>query len=145
MTALEITPGFLAAVAGLAGLAMIGLAVVLPAITGREQANKNHDDEARRPDVGAYVLLAESSGWLSYAFDARPGSVGIVVGHSQQDHDDTGVFVHWLTKPDDLVCQDLAALEAACIYGVRCELYELAYLESTPAVLTERRPLTKEH
>ncbi|MFC9755205.1 hypothetical protein [Streptomyces sp. NPDC056921] len=141
---LEITSGFLAAVASLAGLAMIGLAVALPAVTGREQADKNHDVEARRPGVGAYVLLAEPSGWLSYAFDAHPGSVGIVVGHSQQSHDDTGVFVHWLTKPDDFVCQDLAALEAACVYGVRCELDELVYPESTPAVATERRPLTKE-
>ncbi|MFJ5725496.1 hypothetical protein [Streptomyces sp. NPDC093149] len=145
MTVLEITPGFLVAVAGLAGLAMIGFAVVLPAITGREQANRNHDDEAKRPDVGAYVLLAKPCGWLSYAFDARPGSVGIIVRHSQQGHDDTGVFVHWLTKPDDLICQDLAALEAACIYGVRCELDELVYLESTPAVPTEHSPPTKEH
>ncbi|MCX5103558.1 hypothetical protein [Streptomyces sp. NBC_00439] len=145
MTALEITPGFLAAVAGLVGLTMIGLAVVLPAITGREQANRNHDGEAKRPGVGAYVLLAEPSGWFGHTFGARPGSVGIVVRHSQQGHDDTGVFVHWLTKPDDLVCQDLAALEAACIYGVRCELDELVYLESTPSVPAEQQPLTKEY
>ncbi|MFF3127039.1 hypothetical protein ACFVRD_33110 [Streptomyces sp. NPDC057908] len=145
MTELEITPGFLVAVVGLAGLAMIGLAVVLPAFTGREQANKFPDDEAKRPGVSAYVLLAEPSGHLSHEFGARPSSVGVIVRHSQQGHDDTGVFVHWLTKPDDLVCQDLAALEATCIYGVRCELDELVYLESTPAVPTEHRTLSKEH
>ncbi|MET9657865.1 hypothetical protein [Streptomyces sp. NPDC006510] len=145
MTALEITPGFLAAVAGLVGLAMIGLAVVLSEVTGLEQTNRNHDGGIKRPGVGAYVLLAEPSGWIGHMFDARPGIVGIVVRHSRQGHDDTGVFVHWLTKPDDLVCQDLAALEAAGIYGVRCELYELVYLEGTPAVPAEQQPLTKEY
>ncbi|MGW0920670.1 hypothetical protein ACWD3J_16840 [Streptomyces sp. NPDC002755] len=55
------------------------------------------------------------------------------------------MFVHWLTKPDDLVHQDLAALEAARIYGVRCELDELAFFEPMPAARAEHKPLTKEH
>ncbi|MFJ8027846.1 hypothetical protein [Streptomyces sp. NPDC096311] len=86
-----------------------------------------------RPAVGSYVLLAEPSGYLEYEFGAVPDSIGIIVRHSRSGVDDTGVFVHWLTKPDDLVHQDLAALEAARIYGVRCELDELAFFEPIPA------------
>lgn len=47
------------------------------------------------------------------------GSNGIIVRHSQNGTDDAEVFVHWLTQPDDLVHQDVAALEAARVYGVR--------------------------
>jgi hypothetical protein len=57
-------------------------------------------------------------------------------------HRDVG---HRLTKPDDLVHQDLAALEAARIYGVRCELDELASFEPMPAARAQHKPLTKEH
>lgn len=38
-----------------------------------------------------------------------------------------------MTNPDDLVHQDLAALEAAHIYGGRCELDELVFFEPTRA------------
>lgn len=55
---------------------------------------------------------------------------------------DTGVFGHWLTRPDDPVHQDLAALEAARIYGVRCEL---AFFEPMPAARAQHKPLTKEY
>lgn len=55
------------------------------------------------------------------------------------------MFGHWLTRPDDPVHQDLAALEAARIYGVRCELDELAFFEPMPAARAEHKPLTKEH
>ncbi|WP_434598118.1 hypothetical protein [Streptomyces sp. A5-4] len=65
------------------------------------------------------------------------GSVGIIVRPPRNGTDDAGVFVHWLTKPDDLVHQDLAALEAARIYGVRRELGELAYFQSASAVPTK--------
>ncbi|WP_329142921.1 hypothetical protein OIU91_04470 [Streptomyces sp. NBC_01456] len=81
---------------------------------------------------------ALSSGYLEYEFGAVPGSsIGVIVRHSKNGHDDTGVFVHWLTKPDDLVHQDLAALAAAHIYGVRCELDELAFFEPMPAARTK--------
>ncbi|MGW3973852.1 hypothetical protein ACWEFD_31755 [Streptomyces ardesiacus] len=81
------------------------------------------------------MLLAEASDYLEHEFNAIPGSVGIVVRHSRNAIDDTGVFVHWLTKPGDLVRQqDLAALEAACIHGVRCELDELAFFAPVLAV-----------
>ncbi|MBL1115468.1 hypothetical protein JK364_24155 [Streptomyces sp. 110] len=50
-----------------------------------------------------------------------------------------------MTKRDDLVHQDLTTLEAARIYGVRCELDELAFFEPMPAAHSQYKPLTKEH
>ncbi|MFC4506664.1 MULTISPECIES: hypothetical protein [Streptomyces] len=131
-----------------AALATMGLAFLLPDLIGRKPKANNHGSKTEqrvRPAVGSYVLLAEPSGYLEYEFGAVPGSIGIVVRHSRSGVDDTGVLVHWLTKPDDLVHQDLAALEAARIHGVRCELEELAFFEPMPAVRAQRKPLTKEH
>ncbi|MGW6602580.1 hypothetical protein [Streptomyces sp. NPDC055036] len=148
MSVPEITQGFLLAVVGLAGLAMVGLAVFLPAISGREQGNKAHDDDAERrfrSGIGAYVLVAKPCRHLSYQSGARPGSVGVIVRHPCHNHDDTGVFIHWLTKPDGLVQQDLDALEGARIFGVGCKLDELVYLTPLPAAPAEHRPLAKEH
>ncbi|MEV7870102.1 hypothetical protein AB0P17_29340 [Streptomyces sp. NPDC088124] len=121
-------------------LATMGLAFLLPDLIGRKPQAKNHSGKTEqrvRPAVGSYVLLAEPSGYLEYGFGAAPGSIGIIVRHSQGGVDDTTVFVHWLTKPDDLVHQDLAALKAARIYGVRYELHELAFFEPTLAVRTK--------
>ncbi|MGW5929328.1 hypothetical protein ACWF2L_24215 [Streptomyces anulatus] len=42
-----------------------------------------------------------------------------------------------MTTPDDLDHQELAGLGAARIYGVRCELDELAYFSSASAVPTK--------
>ncbi|WP_405749279.1 hypothetical protein OG232_04225 [Streptomyces sp. NBC_01411] len=120
-----------------AALATIGLAFLLPDLIGRRPKVKDHDGRPGqhvRPAVGSYVLLTEASGYLEYEFGAVPGSIGIVVRHSLNGIDDTGVFVHWLMNPDDLVHQDLTALEAAHIYGVRCDLDELAFFEPMPAV-----------
>lgn len=64
------------------------------------------------------------------------GSICITSRHFQNGTDDAGVFVHWPTKPNDLVHQDLPALAAACVYGVHCELDELANFYSTLAVPT---------
>ncbi|WP_340375868.1 hypothetical protein U5640_12365 [Streptomyces sp. SS7] len=128
-----------------AALATMGLAFLLPDLIGRKPKAKNHDGrpgQRVRPAVGSYVLLAEPSGYLEYEFGAVPGSIGIVVRHSLNDID-TGVFVHWLTKSDDLVHQDLAALEAARIHGVRCELDELAFFEHAPAARPQHRPLAQ--
>ncbi|MGW6602849.1 hypothetical protein [Streptomyces sp. NPDC055036] len=50
-----------------------------------------------------------------------------------------------MTTPDDLVHQGLPALEAARIYGVRCELDGLVYFTSLLAVPAEHRPLAKEN
>ncbi|WP_405824213.1 hypothetical protein OG705_29145 [Streptomyces sp. NBC_00838] len=47
------------------------------------------------------------------------------------------MFVDWLTQPDDLVHQFLAALESARICNVRCEFDELAFSEPIPAVRTK--------
>ncbi|MFK0154121.1 hypothetical protein ACIQVK_18870 [Streptomyces sp. NPDC090493] len=55
------------------------------------------------------------------------------------------MFVRWLTKPDDLVRQDLAAFEAVRIDGVRCELDEFAFFDPAPAVRSQHEPLTKEY
>lgn len=123
-----------------AALATIGLAFLLPDLIGWRPKTKDHDGrpgQRVRPAVGSYVLLAEASGYLEYEFGAVPGSIGIVVRHSLNGIDDTGVFVHWLTRPDDLVHQDLADLEAARIHGVRCELDELAFFDPAPAVRTK--------
>ncbi|GHB88324.1 hypothetical protein GCM10010306_099160 [Streptomyces umbrinus] len=129
-----------------AALATIGLAFLLLDLIGRRPKAKEHDGrpgQRVRPAVGSYVLLAEASGYLEYEFGAVRGSIGIVVRHSLNGIDDSGVFVHWLTKPDDLVHQDLAALEDARIYGVRCELDELAFFEHAPAARPQHRPLTQ--
>ena len=131
-----------------AALATIGLAVLLPDLIGRRPKAKDRDGrpgQRVRPAVGSYVLLAEASEYLEYEFGAVPGSIGIVVRHSLNGIDDTGVFVHWLTRPDDLVHQDLADLEAARIHGVRCELDELAFFDPAPAVWPQHRPLIQEH
>lgn len=119
-----------------AALATMGLAFLLPVLIGRKPRAKDYGSKTEqrvRPAVGSYVLLAEPSGILEYEFGAVPGSIGVIVRHSWNRIDDTGVFVHWLTKPDDLVHQDLAALKAAHIYGVRCELDDLAFFEPMPA------------
>ncbi|MGW3202289.1 hypothetical protein ACWDBD_48950 [Streptomyces sp. NPDC001118] len=131
-----------------AALATIGLAFLLPDLIGRRPKAKDHDGrpgQRVRPAVGSYVLLAEASGYLEYEFGAVPGSIGIVVRRSLNGIDDTGVFVHWLTRPDDLVHQDIAALEAARMYGVRCELDELAFFEPMLAARAQHKRLTQEH
>ncbi|MFF8917483.1 hypothetical protein ACF08M_30285 [Streptomyces sp. NPDC015032] len=133
-----------------AALATIGLALLLPDLIGRRPKAKGHGSrpgQRVRPAVGGYVLLAEPSAYLEHEFGAVPGSIGIVVRHSLNGIDDTGVFVHWLTKPGDLVRQqDLAALEAARIHGVRCELDELAVFDPAPqAAQPQHHPLTQEH
>ncbi|WP_328492067.1 hypothetical protein OHS59_04425 [Streptomyces sp. NBC_00414] len=125
-----------------AALATIGLAFLLPDLIGRSPKAKDHDGrhgQRVRPAVGSYVLLAEASAYLEYEFGAVPGSIGVVVRHSLNGIDDTGVFVRWLTKPDDLVHQDLAALDAARTYGVRCELDELASVEHAPAARPQHK------
>ncbi|MGW0538523.1 hypothetical protein [Streptomyces sp. NPDC003032] len=131
-----------------AALATMGLAFLLPDLIGRKPRAMGYGSKTEqcvRTAVGTYVFLVEPSGYLEYAFGAVPGSIGIVVRHSRNGIDDIGVFVHWLTKPDDLVHQDLATLEAARIYGVHCELDELAFFEPMPAVRAQHKPLTKEH
>ncbi|MGO4460037.1 hypothetical protein AB4039_22475 [Streptomyces sp. M-16] len=55
------------------------------------------------------------------------------------------MFVPWLTNPDDLVHQDLAALEAAHIYGGRCELDELVFFRTHAGGPPPAQALTKEH
>ncbi|MGW1784898.1 hypothetical protein ACWCQQ_38210 [Streptomyces sp. NPDC002143] len=130
-----------------AALATIGLAFLLPDLIGRRPKAKDRGTrpgQRVRPAVGSYVLLAEASGYLEYEFGVVPGSIGIIVRHSLNGIDDTGVFVHWLMRPDDLVYQDLADLEAARIHGVRCELDELAFFDPAPAVRPQHRPLTQE-
>lgn len=147
MNTLQTMPGLLIIlIVFAAALATMGLAFLLPDLIGRKPKAKNHGSKTEqrvRPAVGSYVLLAEPSGYLEYEFGAVPGSIGIIVRHSRSGVDDTGVFVHWLTKPDDLVHQDLAALEDARIYGVRCELDELAFFEHAPAARPQHRPLTQ--
>ena len=125
-----------------AALATMGLALLMPDLIGRKPKAKNHGSKTEqrvRPAVGSHVLLVEPSSYLEYELGAVPGSIGIIVRHSWNRIDDTGVFVHWLTKPDDLVHQDLAALEAARIYGVRCELDELAFFEPMPAAYPQHQ------
>ncbi|MFJ2419270.1 hypothetical protein [Streptomyces brevispora] len=147
MNTLQTMPGLpILLIVFAAALATIGLAFLLPDLIGRRPKAKDHDGKPGqrvRPAVGSYVLLAEASGYLEYEFGAVPGSIGIVVRHSLNGIDDTGVFVHWLTKPDDLVHQDLAALESARIHGVRCEFDELAFFEHAPAARPQHRPLTQ--
>ncbi|MFI8089119.1 hypothetical protein ACIF9R_12490 [Streptomyces sp. NPDC086080] len=147
MNTLQTMPGLpIILIVFAAAFATMGLAFLLPDMIGRRPKAKDHDGRPGhrvRPAVGSYVLLAEASGYLEYEFGAVPGSIGIVVRHSLNGIDDTGVFVHWLTKPDDLVHQDLAALEAARIYGVRCEFDELAFFEHAPAARAQHRPLTQ--
>ncbi|MYR59142.1 hypothetical protein GTY54_23860 [Streptomyces sp. SID625] len=147
MNTLQSMPGLLVIlIVFAAALATTGLAFLLPDLIGRRPKAKDHDGGAgprARPAVGSYVLLAEASGYLEYEFGAVPGSIGIVVRHPLNGIDDTGVFVHWLTKPGDLVRKDLAALEAACGYGVRCELDELTLFEDAPADSPRHRPLTQ--
>ncbi|MEU3049102.1 hypothetical protein ABZ705_21775 [Streptomyces sp. NPDC006984] len=143
MNALQTMPGLpIILIVFAAALATMGLAFLLPDLIGTKPKAKNHGSKTEqrvRPAVGTYVLLAEPSGYLEYEFGAVPGSIGIIVRHSLNGIDDTGVFVHWLTKPEDLVHQDLAALEAARIYGVRCELDELAFVYPMP---TAHPPIT---
>uniref|UniRef100_A0AAU2UWA1 Uncharacterized protein n=1 Tax=Streptomyces sp. NBC_00003 TaxID=2903608 RepID=A0AAU2UWA1_9ACTN len=118
-----------------AAFATIGLAFLLPDLIGRKP--KTHGSKRVRPAVGSYVLLAEASGYLEYEFGAVPCSIGSIVRHSLNGTDNTGVFVHWLPKPDDLVHQDFAALEAAGIYAVFHELDELAFFDPASAVRTK--------
>ena len=141
MNTLQTMPGLpIVLIVFAAVFTMMGLAFVLPDLIGRKPKDHGSKTEQRvRPAVGSYVLLAEPSAYLAYEFGAVPGSIGIIVRHPESGVDDTGVFVHWLTKPDDLVHQDLAALEAAGIYGVRCELDELAFFEPTPAAHSQHK------
>ncbi|WP_030574166.1 hypothetical protein [Streptomyces aureocirculatus] len=136
MNTLQTMPGLpIILIVFAAALATMGFAFLLPDLIGRKPKVKDYGsrtEQSIRHPVGSYVLLAEASGYLEYEFGAVPGSIGIVVRYSLNGIDDTGVFVHWLTKPEDLVHQDLAALEAARIYGVRCELDELAFFEPMP-------------
>ncbi|WP_327357764.1 hypothetical protein [Streptomyces sp. NBC_01304] len=130
-----------------AALATIGLALLLPDLIGWGTKAKEHGDRPGQrvwPAVGSYAPLAEASDYLECKFGAVPGSIGIIVGHSRNRIDDTGVFVHWLTT-GNLVHPDLADLEAARIHGVRCELDELAFFEPMPAVRAQRKPLTQEY
>ncbi|MFD8609491.1 hypothetical protein [Streptomyces sp. NPDC059631] len=148
MNTLQMMPGLpIILIVFAAALATIGLAFLLPDPIGRRPKAKDRDGrpgQRVRPAVGSYVLLSEPSGYLEYEFGAVPGSIGIIVRHSRSGFDDTGVFVHWLTKPGDLVHhQDLAALEATRIYGVRCELDELAFFEHGPAAGPQHRPLSQ--
>ncbi|MEU9167785.1 hypothetical protein AB0D34_08320 [Streptomyces sp. NPDC048420] len=97
-----------------AALATMGLAFLLPDLIGRKPKAKNHGSTTEQrvwPAVGNYVLLAETSGYLECAFGAVPRRIGVIVRHSWNRIDDTRVFVHWLTKSDDLVGQVLAALD----------------------------------
>lgn len=119
-------------------LATMGLAFLLPDLIGRKPKAKTHRSKTEqrvRPAVGSYVLLARPSSYLECEFGAVPGSIGIIARHSWNPIDDTGVFVHWLTKPGDLV----HPLEAARIYGVRCELDELAFFEPMPAAYPQHK------
>ncbi|MFD4475948.1 hypothetical protein ACFWPU_07515 [Streptomyces sp. NPDC058471] len=96
-----------------AALATMGLAFLLPDLIGRKPKNHGSKTEQRvRSAVGTYVLLVEPSGCLEYEFGAVPGSIGIIVRHPLNRIDDTGVFVHWLTRPDCLMHQGLAATVA---------------------------------
>ncbi|MEV7952893.1 hypothetical protein [Streptomyces sp. NPDC088141] len=117
-----------------AALATTGLAFVLPDLVGRKPKTKSHNNKTAqhiRPAIGSDALFAQASNYLECKFDAVPGSIGIIVRNSH-GRDDTGVFVHWLTKPGDLVHQDLPALEAARIHGVRRDLGELTLFEPAP-------------
>ncbi|MFB7594634.1 hypothetical protein [Streptomyces sp. NPDC056160] len=138
MTTLQSMPGLpIILIIFAAALATVGLAFLLPDLIRRKPKNHGGKTEQRvRPAVGTYVLLAEPNGYLEYEFGAVPGSIGVIVRHSVNRIDKTGVFVHWLTRPDDLVHQDLAYREAACIHGVRCELDELAFIDPMPAAHT---------
>ncbi|MFG2684176.1 hypothetical protein [Streptomyces sp. NPDC048392] len=101
-----------------AALATMRLAFLLPDLIGRKPRAKDYGSKTEqrvRPAVGSYVLLAETSGYLEYEFGAVPGSIGIIVRHPRNRIDDTGMFAHWPTEPDDLVHQNLATLEAARI------------------------------
>ncbi|MFE5859779.1 hypothetical protein [Streptomyces virginiae] len=50
-----------------------------------------------------------------------------------------------MTKPDDLVHQDRADLEAARIYSVRCALDELVFFRTHAGGSPPAQALTKEH
>jgi hypothetical protein len=136
MNMLQTMPGLpIVLIVFAAALATVGLAFVLPDLTGWKP--KTHGSKRVRPAVGAYVLLAEPNVYLDRWFGVIPGSIGIIVDYSSRGHNGTGVLVHWLTKPDDLVHQDFAALEAAGIYAVFHELGELAFCEPRPTVRTK--------
>lgn len=149
MNTLQTMPGLpIILIVFAAALATIGLGFLLPDLIGRRPKAKDRGDrpgQRVRPPVGSYVLLAEASEYLEYEFGAVPGSIGIIIGHPLNRIDDTGVFVHWLTRPDCLMHQGLADLEAARILGVRCELDELAFFDPAPAGRPQHRPLTQEH
>ncbi|MFK0179607.1 hypothetical protein ACIQVR_26975 [Streptomyces xanthochromogenes] len=125
-----------------AALATIGLAYLLPDLIGRRP--KPRDSKHVRPAAGSHVLLAKPNLYVERWFGVLPGSVGIIVG-SSRGHDGTGVLVHWLTKPDDLVHQDLVALEIAGASAVFHELDELAFFAPRPTVRTRHSPLLKEY